>query len=135
MGRRRREANGEGPSGIMRLCLGNAPSVSCTHLGPVSLLGSRTRSCTLQGQRHSWAPPSALSQSPAPLRAFSGPVGPKHRPHPQPKPRPCLSPAPTAKAFSGFFFFLLFFAIVVLFYLLVVVSAIFLFFLTYLLVF
>lgn len=44
---------------------GNAPSVSPSHSGPRSLLGSWTWSLALQGQRHSLAPPS-LSLSPIP---------------------------------------------------------------------
>ena len=73
----------------------NTPSFSPAHLGPVSLLWSWTWSSALQGQRYSWAPPAALSLSPTPQppRAFSDPEGPKHRPHPPPKPSPCLSPA------------------------------------------
>ena len=36
---------------------GSAEGVSPAHLGPGSLLGSRTWSSTLLSQRHSWAPP------------------------------------------------------------------------------
>ena len=84
---------------------GNLPSVSPTHLGPGSLLGSWTWSSTLQGKRHSRAILAALSLSPAPypLKTFSGPVVPKHRPCPPAKPHPCLHPV-TAKDFSSYFF-------------------------------
>ena len=91
MGGRRREANGEGPSGT-----------SPAHLGSVSMLGSWTWSSALQGQRHSWAPPAVLSLRPCP-RAFSGPVGPKHRSHPPPKPHPYLSPAPHSQGLFWLF--------------------------------
>ena len=53
---------------------------------------SETRSWRL-----TWAPSVLLSVSPPPththLRAFSRPVGPKHKPCPLPKPHPCLGPA------------------------------------------
>ena len=87
-----------------------------------------------RGRRHAWAPsvPMSLSPTPTPPRAFSSLVGLKHRPHPQPKPHPCLGPALHSQGlfhlfFLIFIFLLLFFTIVVLFYLLVVVSSIFLF--------
>ena len=55
--------------------------------------------------------PCTLRLSPTPPRApraFSGPVGPKHRPRPLPKPRPCLSPAPHSQGLIQLFFFPLF---------------------------
>ena len=64
-GGRRREAYREGPSRVTG-SEGNVPSISSAHLGPVSLLGSWTWSSTLQGLRHSWSPPAALSLSPTP---------------------------------------------------------------------
>ena len=86
---------------------GNAPSISPAPSGPRSLLGSKTWSSALKGQRHSWAPPAALNLSPTPYlpRAFSGPMGPKHRPRPPPKPRPCLNLAPHRQGLFWLFFF------------------------------
>ena len=85
---------------------GNGPSISPTHSGPVSLLGFWTWFSTLQGQRHSWAPPAALSLSPMPQtpQGLFGPLGPRHRPHPPPKSHPCLSPAPLSQGLFWLFF-------------------------------
>ena len=47
----------------------------------------------------------SLSPTPTPPRAFSSPVGPKHRPRPLPKPHPCLGPALHRQGLFHLFFF------------------------------
>ena len=85
----------------------NASSISPAHSDPGNLLRSWTRSSSFQGQRHSRARPAALSlSSPShPARAFSGPLGPKHRPCPLLKPRLCLSPVPHSQGIFWLFLF------------------------------
>ena len=63
-----------------------------------------------RGRRHAWAPsvPMSLSPTPTPPRAFSSLVGLKHRPHPQPKPHPCLGPALHSQGLFHLFFFFFF---------------------------
>ena len=70
-----------------------AEGVCPTHSSPGSLLAPRwgPPPSKTRGGGHVWAHsvPLSLSTTPTPPRAFSSPVGPKHRPHPPPKPSPC----------------------------------------------
>ena len=95
-------------SGDQGRCLGHFPHP----LGPGKPAGLLDLVLSPPRPEAHVVPSGCIELKPPPPRAFSGPVGPKHRPHPPPKPCPYLSPAsppPTAKAFFPAFFFLFLF--------------------------
>ena len=66
-----------------------------------------TPPCKTKSERHAWAPSIPLSLSPTPYspQGHFQPVGPKHRPHPPPKPCPCQGPTLHSQGLFHLFFF------------------------------